>query len=114
MILGLDPFQVEKAWDLMDLHAPGNPMAGTPIDMAMYDIMGKALKTPVYNLLGGKFREKVPPPRSSVSGKPKPWCKECKEWLDLGAKAVRIKVGLGLAKDMKNTEAIRKTIGRPT
>jgi L-alanine-DL-glutamate epimerase-like enolase superfamily enzyme len=111
VILGLDPFQVEKAWDLMDLHAPGNPMAGTPIDMAMYDIMGKALKTPVYNLLGGKFRDKVPTAAIIGFGDTKAMVKECKEWLALGVKAVRIKVGLGMATDMKNTEAIRKTIG---
>jgi L-alanine-DL-glutamate epimerase-like enolase superfamily enzyme len=111
VILGLDPFQVEKAWDLIDLHAPGNAMAGTPIDMAMYDIMGKALKTPVYNLLGGKFREKVPIAAIIGFGETQSMVDECKEWLDLGAKAVRIKVGLGLEKDMKNTEAIRKAIG---
>ena len=38
--------------------------------------------------------------------------KECKEWLDLGAQAIRIKVGLGLEKDLKNTEAVRKAIGK--
>ncbi len=111
VILGLDPFQIEKAWELMDLHAPGNPMAGTPIDMAMYDIMGKALKTPVYNLLGGRFRDQVPTAAIIGFGETEAMVEECKEWLDLGVKAVRIKVGLGLEKDMKNTEAIRKTIG---
>jgi L-alanine-DL-glutamate epimerase-like enolase superfamily enzyme len=111
VILGLDPFQIEKAWDLMDLYAPGNPMAATPIDMAMYDIMGKALKTPVYNLLGGKFREKVPTAAIIGFGETEAMIRECREWLDLGAMAVRIKVGLGLEKDLKNTEAIRKAIG---
>jgi muconate cycloisomerase len=110
-ILGLDPFRIEKAWDLMDLYAPGNPMAATPIDMAMFDIMGKALKTPVYNLLGGKFREKVPIAAIIGLGETAAMVQECKEWLDLGAQAVRIKVGYGLEKDLKNTEAIRKTIG---
>jgi L-alanine-DL-glutamate epimerase-like enolase superfamily enzyme len=112
VILGLDPFQAEKAWDLMDLHAPGNPMAATPIDMAMYDIMGKALKTPVYNLLGGKFREKVPIAAIIGFGETKAMVKECKEWLDFGAQAIRIKVGLGLERDFKNTAAVRKAIGK--
>ncbi len=110
-IIGLDPFQIEKAWHLIDLYAPGNPMAGTPIDMAMYDIMGKALKTPVYNLLGGKFRDKVPIASIIGFGETEAMVRECQEWLDLGAKAMRIKVGLGLKKDLKNTEAIRKAIG---
>ena len=110
-ILGLDPFQIEKAWDLMDLYAPGNCMAATPIDMAMFDIMGKALKTPVYNLLGGKFREKVPTAAIIGLGETAAMVQECQEWLDLGVKAVRIKVGYGLEVDLKNTEAIRKAIG---
>ena len=110
-IIGLDPFQIEKAWDLMDLYAPGNGMAATPIDMAMHDIMGKALKTPVYNLLGGIFREKVPIAAIIGFGETKEMVKECGEWLDLGAKAIRIKVGLGLKQDLINTEAVRKAIG---
>jgi L-alanine-DL-glutamate epimerase-like enolase superfamily enzyme len=110
-IIGLDPFQIEKAWDLMDLYAPGNVMAATPIDMAMYDIMGKALKAPVYNLLGGRFREKVPIAAIIGFGETEAMVKECREWLDLGAKAIRIKIGLGLKKDLKNTEAVRKAIG---
>lgn len=115
VIVGLDPFQVEKAWHLMDLHAPGNPMAATPIDMAMHDIMGKALKTPVYNLLGGLYREKVPIAAIVGFDRTEVMVKECREWLDLGAKAIRIKVGLGLRQDRVNTEAVRKAIGdQPT
>ncbi len=111
VVLGLDPFQVEKAWDLMDLYAPGNAMAATPIDMALHDIMGKALQTPVYNLLGGIFREKVPIAGIVGFGETEAMVKECQEWIDLGAKSVRIKVGLGLKQDLKNAEAVRKAIG---
>ena len=111
VILGLDPFQIEKAWHLMDLHAPGNAMAATPIDMALYDIMGKALKTPIYNLLGGIFREKAPIAGIVGFNSLSEMVKESKEWVDLGAKSVRIKIGLGRKQDMANTEAIRKAIG---
>ena len=111
VILGLDPFRIEKAWHLMDLYAPGNAMAATPIDMAMYDIIGKALKTPVYNLLGGMFREKVPTAGIVGFDSPAEMVKESKQWVDLGAKSVRIKTGLGLKQDLANTEAIREAIG---
>ena len=110
-LLGLDPFQIEKAWDLMDLYAPGNGMAATPIDMAMYDLMGKALKTPVYNLLGGVFRDKVPIAGLVGLGTAEQMVAETQEWLDLGAKCIRIKVGYGLKRDKVNTEAVRKAIG---
>lgn len=110
-ILGLDPFQVERAWDLMELCAPGNPMAASLIDMAIFDIMGKALKTPVYNLLGGVFREKVPIAGIVGLDETETMVRECQKWVDLGAQAIRIKVGLGLEKDLKNAEAVRKAIG---
>ena len=106
VILGLDPFQIEKAWHLMDLHAPGNAMAATPIDMAMYDLMGKILKTPVYNLLGGLYRDKVPIAGIVGFAPLEEMVKECKSWVDdLGAKSVRFKTGLGLKQDMANGES---------
>ena len=111
VILGLDPFQVEKAWDLMDKAAPGNGMAATPIDMAMFDIMGKALKTPVYNLLGGIHQEKVPIAGLVGMASTKEMATDCQRWVDMGAQAVRIKIGLGLRVDMKNAKAARKVIG---
>ena len=111
VILGLDPFQIEKAWDLMELYAPGNAMCGTPIDMAMYDIMGKALKTPVYNLLGGRFRESAAIAGIVGFNTTEEMVKETQGWIDLGCKCVRIKVGLGLKQDETNIAAIRKAIG---
>ena len=110
-LIGLDPFQIEKAWHLMDLYAPGNGMAATPIDMAMHDIMGKALKTPVYNLLGGIYRERVPIAGIVGFNTLSEMVRESKEWVDLGATSVRIKTGLGLKQDLENTEAVRAAIG---
>ncbi|HWT81005.1 MAG TPA: mandelate racemase/muconate lactonizing enzyme family protein, partial [Candidatus Methylomirabilis sp.] len=111
VILGLDPFQVEKAWELMDMAAPGNAMASTPIDMAMFDIMGKALKTPVYNLLGGIYQSKVPIAGIVGMAPTRQMVRECRKWVDLGAKAIRIKIGLGLKQDLQNAKAVRKAIG---
>ncbi len=63
-IIGMDPFNTELAYYTMDNAFFGwNPEATMratgAIDEALFDIKGKALKTPVYNLLGGKFRDKV-------------------------------------------------------
>lgn len=111
VIMGLDPFQIEKAWHLMDLHAPGNGMAATPIDMAMYDIMGKALKTPIYNLMGGLYRDKVPIAGIVGFNTIPEMVRETEEWLALGAKSIRIKTGLGLKQDLAECDAIREAIG---
>ncbi len=59
-ILGKDPFQIEARQIDLDRAVPWNPRAKSAINMALYDIMGKAFDTPVYNLLGGLVRDRVP------------------------------------------------------
>ena len=63
-ILGRDPFQTEDIWQYLYRgpywrRGPVTMAAIAAVDMALWDIKGKALNTPVYNLLGGKSREKV-------------------------------------------------------
>jgi len=62
LVVGEDPFDVERIWHKM-FHSPYKlgptgaqleAMAG--IDIALWDIVGKASNQPVYKLLGGKFR----------------------------------------------------------
>ena len=50
---GLDPFAIERAHRAMDRALVGNPAAKCAIDLALYDLMGKAAGLPVWRLLGG-------------------------------------------------------------
>ena len=66
IVLGRDPFRIEALWSEMYDHTfwakGGGPIvfAGiAAIEQALWDIKGKALGLPVYELLGGKCREKV-------------------------------------------------------
>ncbi|MBN2013013.1 D-galactonate dehydratase family protein [candidate division KSB1 bacterium] len=64
MLIGRDPFQIEDSWYLFYRGAywrrgPVTMTAVAAIDVALWDIKGKALNTPLYNLIGGKSREKV-------------------------------------------------------
>jgi L-alanine-DL-glutamate epimerase-like enolase superfamily enzyme len=58
-ILGQDPFRVEKLWQMMATraHQRGRRgmlmMAISGIDIALWDIIGQATRTPLYRLLGG-------------------------------------------------------------
>ena len=54
----------------MESTLPGPPPAHAAIDMALHDIVGKALATPVFNLLGGKVRDRVPLSYSIPFGTP--------------------------------------------
>ena len=61
-LIGRDPFQTEDIWQYLYRGAywrrgPVTMCAIAAVDVALWDIKGKALNTPVYNLLGGKSRE---------------------------------------------------------
>ena len=65
-VIGEDPTRIERIWDRMyasrhDFRHPS--LYATPvisaIDMALWDIVGKAANQPIYNLLGGMYHEKL-------------------------------------------------------
>ena len=64
IILGEDPGRIDYHWErLYHLnHVQGGPIqlsAISGIEMALWDIKGKSLGVPVYELLGGKFRDRI-------------------------------------------------------
>jgi galactonate dehydratase len=64
-VIGSDPFDVERlAWNIQraEYDRPGevSQSALASFDVACWDIMGQSLGVPVWKLLGGKFRERVP------------------------------------------------------
>jgi len=65
-VIGQNPFNVELIWQRMfstphDYRHPG--MSRTPamsaIEIALWDIIGKATNQPIYNLLGGRFHDRL-------------------------------------------------------
>ncbi len=58
-ILGKDPMQIEARQQDLDKAIPWNPRAKSAVNIALYDLVGHALKTPVYNLLGGLVRDRI-------------------------------------------------------
>ncbi len=66
VIVGEDPMDIERLHQKMIVAMMGHGMTGTPgsgainaIDIALWDIKGKALNTPVWNLLGGRVRKRI-------------------------------------------------------
>lgn len=64
-VIGADPFDVERlAWNIQraEYGRPGEITQSTlaAFDVACWDLMGQALGVPVWKLLGGRFRDRVP------------------------------------------------------
>ena len=66
ILIGENPFEIEKLWQKMFIAMMGHGMTGivgggalTAIDMALWDVAGKAANQPIYNLLGGRYHEKL-------------------------------------------------------
>ena len=66
-LLGKDPSSIDLHWEKLSkvgshikLGNSGEMRGLSALDMALWDIKGKALNKPVWDLLGGKVREKVP------------------------------------------------------
>jgi len=64
-VIGADPFDVERlAWNIQraEYDRPGevSQSALASFDVACWDIIGQSLGVPIWKLLGGKFRERVP------------------------------------------------------
>lgn len=63
-LIGADPFQIEKLWSLMYRHAfwRGGPVlsgALSGVEHALWDLKGRALGVPVWELLAGRYRDKI-------------------------------------------------------
>jgi len=66
LLMGRDPFDIERNWDIcwrstMNYGRMGITMnAISGVDLALWDIVGKALNVPVYKLLGGETKDRIP------------------------------------------------------
>ena len=60
-----DPRRFEMIHALMDKAVKGYPYCKAAIDAALYDVVGKAIGVPAYQLLGGLFRERRQSPIAS-------------------------------------------------
>ena len=112
LLIGENPFDIEKIWGKMDTAVPGNGMAKAALDLPLYDIMGKALKIPVYQLLGGKTAESFPLAGGFVGlGPVDQMVRETMHWVEAGYRSVRIKTGRGVRMDEESIARIREAVG---
>ena len=115
ILLGEDPFNIEKIVAAMDVATKNNNQAIDVVDSALYDIMGKKLGVPVYELIGGLSNPKIPLGLVVAGGTPEELAKRAVEALKTGFTSVKLKVGhmsrTTVEQDIENIKAVRHAIG---
>jgi L-alanine-DL-glutamate epimerase-like enolase superfamily enzyme len=112
VLLGEDPFNIERIVARMDKAAKVNNQSKAVIDYCLHDIMGKALGVPVYKLLGGLSNEKIPLAFVMSSGTVEEVGAEGKTLVKAGFKALKLKVGAKtIEEDVEMLGALRQAVG---
>ena len=97
-IKGEDPTNIINIHRIMDKVAgrgcPNPQSARSGIDMALYDLKGKALDEPVYSLLGGSFRNRFELKAELYYSTPEEMVRGSLDYVKKGYKGVKVKIGL--------------------
>lgn len=130
LVLGEDPFNVERIWQalfaLTYTSVRGVPTlarqqrqlvtAMSAIDIALWDLIGKAVERPVWGLLGGALHERLP---AYVTGfyykdgeRLDDLKREATSYLEQGYRTLKMKVGgVTPEEDAERVRAVRETVG---
>jgi len=120
--VGQDPLRTDLLWQEMYAGLRDHGRKGVVIealsglDIALWDIKGKHFGVPAYRLMGGGVREAVQAYATGLyrrrSGEPAEYlAEEAAGYVAEGFKAVKLKVGFGIADDVRATRAVRRAIG---
>lgn len=112
-IVGQDPFNIERLWadtykssrSMMTIYPSGC------INVALWDIMGKAMKTPVYRLLGG-YRDRVPAYASTQTAMDtESFIRLANDMVAQGFRAIKLHGWSEPDRDIELCREIRKAVG---
>jgi cis-L-3-hydroxyproline dehydratase len=110
-LIGEDPAQLVAVDRRMDFLLKGHPYAKAAIDMACWDVLGKAAGLPLAEMLGGRFGQHVDLYRSVSQDRPDKMAARAKAYVAEGYRRLQVKVGLDPDEDIERFEAVRAAIG---
>ena len=114
-LIGRDPLKTELLVRRMEEFARNWTQIGayaiSGLEMALLDIKGKALNTPIYNLLGGACKQHVDYAGYLFIDTPEENAKKATAYKKAGYKEIKLKVGRDLNQDIETMEAIRGAVG---
>ena len=121
LLIGMDPSEIDQIWDKVYVRG-GHKEFGTRgigvvalsgVDIALWDILGKARGVPLYELLGGKCRDKVPVYATALyPEEPSKVAQRARKFADQGFHGVKIKIGFDLDQDIRIVRAVREELGK--
>ena len=125
LLIGADPWDTEYLWQrmyrrTMAFGRKGVAMVGiSAVDIALWDLMGKDAKQPVYRLLGGRTKERIPVYASRLYAMPLVELRaEAQRYQGQGHKAMKLRFGwgpvdgaAGMQKNVELVRAVRKVVG---
>jgi L-rhamnonate dehydratase len=126
MLLGRDPFDVELLWESMYRGTLNYGRKGlvieaiSAVDIALWDIIGKATGQPVYRLLGGKTRDRIPVYASRLYARENLdlVAAEALSFVKMGFRALKQRFGygpreglVGMRKNVELIRTVRETVG---
>ncbi|MCJ8324208.1 MAG: mandelate racemase/muconate lactonizing enzyme family protein [Rhizobiales bacterium] len=112
-LIGLDPLNIGEVNRIMDAALRGHPYAKAPIDIACWDLLGKATNLPVYTLLGGAAQDDVVLYRAISQQAPDIMAKKIETYAAEGYTKFQLKVGGNADEDIERIHATREVL-KPT
>ena len=110
-LLGRDPMDLEGIHQMMDNLISGNTAAKAAVDIALYDIRGKAMGQPLYKVLGGSRNQIVTDMTIGID-KPELMAQEARERVERdGFTILKVKAGICPQDDIRALTLIREAVG---
>lgn len=112
LLLGRDPTRIARIEAELDKAVTGDLMARGAVNMALYDILGKAHGLPAHTFLGGLLHERLPLLGPIGSGTPAEDAEAIDQLVDEGYRTVMIKMGaLPIEDEIERTIAAHRKYG---
>ena len=110
-VVGLDPFNVHRLIAAMDAAVAHRFEAKALLEMACWDLKGRALGLPVHLLLGGRVRDEVTLNAWIGTVAPEQAAREALDWLARGFTTAKIKVAGAGPEGHRRVAAVRQAVG---
>lgn len=110
-LVGADPFELEVIIRKLDSIVKTAERAKAGVDLALHDLMGKALGIPANRLFGGVVHPHVRVNRLMGMFEPKQMAEKSKALVQKGYTALKLKAGTTLQEDVERVQRVREAVG---